>query len=154
MVIGKSEPALSALHPGYLSWVVPAICVSSSIRRQPCKAGVMTVVFRFSSERLRDFTELTQPAEPGIQAGFLGSWASTLCSFLLFNATWPVLVTVLLVKFLFYVFLFRTAPAAYESSQAGGRSRAASAGLHHSQGNNGSEPHYQPTLLVVATRNP
>ena len=41
--------------------------------------------------------------------------------------------------YLFYLFfLFRASPMAYRSSQARGWIRAAAAGLHHSQSNNGS----------------
>ena len=41
--------------------------------------------------------------------------------------------------------LFRAAPVAYGSSQAGGRIGATAASLRHSQSNTGSEPHLQPT---------
>ena len=43
--------------------------------------------------------------------------------------------------FLFLFYLFRAAPVAYGSSQARGRTGAAAASLHHSQGNTGSELH-------------
>ena len=41
----------------------------------------------------------------------------------------------------YFLFLFTSTPAAYGSSQARGRIRAAAAGLHHSHGNSGSELH-------------
>ena len=44
---------------------------------------------------------------------------------------------------------FRGAPVAYGSSQAKGQIRAAGAGLRHSHGNTGSEPHMQPTLQLM-----
>ena len=49
---------------------------------------------------------------------------------------------------------FRAAPAAYGSSEARGRIRAAAAGLHHSQGNTGSDSHLQPTPQLTATPDP
>ena len=49
---------------------------------------------------------------------------------------------------------FRAAPAAYGNSQAGGRMKAAAAGLHHSHSNVGSEPHLGPTPQLTATLAP
>ena len=43
--------------------------------------------------------------------------------------------------FFFFFCLFRAAPAAYGSSQAGGQIGAADAGLRHSHSNTGSKPH-------------
>ena len=45
------------------------------------------------------------------------------------------------IKFIYLFLLFRAAPAAYEDSQARGQTGATAAGLHHSHGNAGSEPH-------------
>ena len=50
----------------------------------------------------------------------------------------------LLYSIIFYFLLFRAIPAAYGRSQARGRIRAMAAGLHHSHGNTGSEPHFPP----------
>ena len=54
----------------------------------------------------------------------------------------------------FSFFLFTTAPAAYERSQARGQIGAAAAGLHHSHSNMGSEPHPQPMPLLAAMPDP
>ena len=51
-----------------------------------------------------------------------------------------------------FIFLFRATPAAYVSSQARCRIRAAAASLHHS--NAGSEPYLQPTPQLTATPDP
>ena len=53
-----------------------------------------------------------------------------------------------------FVFLFRAAPAAYGSSQAKGRIRAAADGLHHSHSYARSEPHLQNMLQLAATLDP
>ena len=55
---------------------------------------------------------------------------------------------------LFFFFLLRAAPAAYESSQAKGQVRAAAAGLPHSHSNVGSEPRLQPMRQLVAKPDP
>ena len=47
-----------------------------------------------------------------------------------------------------------TAPAAHGSSWAKGQIRAAAAGLYHGHCDNGSEPHLQPMLQLVAMSNP
>ena len=49
-----------------------------------------------------------------------------------------------------FCFSFLAIPAAYGSSQAGGRIKAVAAGLHNSHSNTGSEQHLWPTLQVVA----
>ena len=54
----------------------------------------------------------------------------------------------------FFFCLFRVAPTAYGSSQARGWIGAATAGLHHSHSNLGSEPHLQPTPQLTATPDP
>ena len=57
--------------------------------------------------------------------------------------------------FLFFFFrLFRTAPVAHGRSQARAQIGAVAAGLYHSHGNTGSEPHLQPTAQPTATPNP
>ena len=53
-----------------------------------------------------------------------------------------------LINFLLFC-LFRTAPVAYEGSQARGRIRAIVAGLRHSHSNSGSEPCLQSTYTTV-----
>ena len=55
--------------------------------------------------------------------------------------------------FLFF-FFFRAAHAAYRSSHARGRIRAATASLHHSHSNWGSELHLRPTPQLMATLDP
>ena len=47
--------------------------------------------------------------------------------------------------YLFIYLLFRATPAAYGSSHTRGQIRAIAASLYHSHGNQGSEPHLQPT---------
>ena len=56
--------------------------------------------------------------------------------------------------FYFYFSLFRSAPTAYGSSQAGGQIGATAAGVHHSHGNAGSEPHLRLTPQLEATLDP
>ena len=56
--------------------------------------------------------------------------------------------------YLFSALLFRTAPEAYGSSQARGLIGAATASLHHSHSNAGSEPHLQPTPQRMAMPDP
>ena len=51
-------------------------------------------------------------------------------------------------------FLFRTAPAAYVSSQASGQIGGIAAGLRHSHGNTGCEPRLRPTPQLMATPDP
>ena len=50
-----------------------------------------------------------------------------------------------------FLFFFRAAPAAYESSQARGQIRAVAAGLCHSDSNEGSELYLQPIPWLKAT---
>ena len=50
--------------------------------------------------------------------------------------------------FLLFV-LFMAVPVACGSSQARGLTGAATAGLHHSHSNTGSEPHLPPTPLLA-----
>ena len=50
--------------------------------------------------------------------------------------------------------LFRAAPEAYGSSQAGGRIGAVAAHLHHSHSNTRSKLHLQPTSQLTATQDP
>ena len=58
-------------------------------------------------------------------------------------------------SFLFFsFFLLGAIPAVCGSSQARGWIGAAGAGLHHSQGNTGSEPHLWSTLQLVAMLDP
>lgn len=52
----------------------------------------MTAIFRFSSEKLRESTKLTQPAEPGSNPDFLIPEPASL-SFLFFNIAEPILMT-------------------------------------------------------------
>ena len=54
----------------------------------------------------------------------------------------------------FFFCLFRAAPFAYGSSQVRGPSRAVVAGIYHSHGNMGSEPHLQPTPQLRAALDP
>ena len=54
----------------------------------------------------------------------------------------------------FFFFLLRPLPVTYGSSQARGQIETAAAGLHHSQGNTGSQQHLQPTPQLVATMDP
>ena len=58
--------------------------------------------------------------------------------------------------YLFYYFLlpFLAALAAYASSQARGRIRAADAGIHHSHSTMGSELYLQSTPQLTATQDP
>ena len=56
----------------------------------------------------------------------------------------PIYLSIYLSIYVFirlFILLFRAAPVAYGSSQARGRIRAATAGLHHSHSNSRSEPH-------------
>ena len=53
-----------------------------------------------------------------------------------------------------FFFFFRATPVAYGSSQARGQIVAAAAGLHFSHRNMGSEPHLQPTPLLMAVLDP
>jgi len=55
---------------------------------------------------------------------------------------------------LFLFLLFRATPAAYGSSQARGRIRAAAPSLRHSHSNTGSEPHLRATPQLIATLDP
>ena len=52
-----------------------------------------------------------------------------------------VLLPIITIFFFFFFLLSPTAPVAYGNSWARGQIRAATAGLHHSHGNIGSEPH-------------
>ena len=54
----------------------------------------------------------------------------------------------------FCFLLLRTTPTAYGSSQARDGIGATAAGLHHSHGNAGSEPHLRPTPQLMATLDP
>ena len=59
--------------------------------------------------------------------------------------------------FLFFLGLFafsRATPMAYGGSQARGPIGATAAGLHQNHSNAGSEPHLQPTLLLLAMMDP
>ena len=56
--------------------------------------------------------------------------------------------------YLFIYFPFRATPAAHGCTRARSRVRAAAAGLHHSHGNAGSEPHLRPTMQLVAKPDP
>ena len=56
--------------------------------------------------------------------------------------------------FLFFFLLFRAALVAYGGSQARGPIGAVAAGLHHSHGNAGSEPHLQPIPQLMAMPDP
>ena len=53
-----------------------------------------------------------------------------------------------------FFFFFRTAPAAYGSSQARSQIGAVAAGLHHSHSNAGSKPHLRPTPQLTAMPDP
>ena len=53
-----------------------------------------------------------------------------------------------------FPFFFRAAPTAYGKSQARGRIRAATAGLHHSHSHAGSKPCLQPTPQLTAMPDP
>ena len=53
-----------------------------------------------------------------------------------------------------HFFFLRAIPMAHGSSQARGGIRAAAAGLHHSHGNAGSEPHLKTTAQDAATSDP
>ena len=53
-----------------------------------------------------------------------------------------------------FMFLFRATPAAYGSSQARGQMGVVAAGLHHSHGNAGSEPHLWPTAQLTEMPDP
>ena len=64
------------------------------------------------------------------------------------RAGWPWAVTQL------FFFFFRVAPVSHGDSQARGQIGAATAGLHHSHSNSGSESHLQPTPPLVATSDP
>ena len=55
---------------------------------------------------------------------------------------------------LFVFAFFRATPLAYGSSRTRVRSRATTAGLHHSYSNEGSEPHLQPTRQFTAMPDP
>ena len=59
-----------------------------------------------------------------------------------------------LTAFLFSIFLFTAAPAAFGSSQARGRIRTAAAGLYHSHSNTRSELHLQLMPLLAARLDP
>ena len=56
--------------------------------------------------------------------------------------------------FFFFFFLFMAALAAYGSSQARGRIRAAADSLHPSHSNTQSEPHRRPMPQLVAMPDP
>ena len=56
--------------------------------------------------------------------------------------------------FIYLFLLFRTEPAAYESSQARGQMGAEAAGGRHSHNNMRSEPPVQPTPQLMATPDP
>ena len=57
--------------------------------------------------------------------------------------------------FFFCLFAFsRTVPTAYEGSQARGLIGTVVAGLGHSHGNEGSEPHLGPTPQLMAMLDP
>ena len=61
------------------------------------------------------------------------------------------------IKGFLYVFtylFFRASFAAYGSSHTRSLIRAGAAGLHHSQGNTGSEMHLQPMPQLVAMPDP
>ena len=60
----------------------------------------------------------------------------------------------LISSFFFFFFLFRAILTAYGSCQARCWIRAASAGLHHSPGNEGSEPGPQHTPQLMAMPDP
>ena len=77
-------------------------------------------------------------------------------NFCQFNGTLNLLcpVTNECKHFFFFFFLFRAAPTAHGSSQAGSQIGAAAAGLHHSHSNAGFEPHLRPTLQLKARLDP
>ena len=54
----------------------------------------------------------------------------------------------------YFLCLFRAAPAAYGKSQARGRIGAIAADLYHSHNNTGSEQHLQPTSQLMVTLDP
>ena len=58
--------------------------------------------------------------------------------------------------FIIYLFIYLSIaePAAYGSSQAMGRIRAAAAGLHHNHSSARSEPRSRPTLQLIAALDP
>ena len=81
-------------------------------------------------------------------------------SFSLENSNAHIKVTVicflcsLKINMLLSFFLFRAAPAAYESSQARGWIGAIAAGLYHSHSNVGSKLHMWPTPQLTAMPDP
>ena len=54
----------------------------------------------------------------------------------------------------FILLFFMAARTAYGGSQARGGIRAVAVGLYHSHSNEGSEPHLQPMLTLVAMPDP
>ena len=54
----------------------------------------------------------------------------------------------------FFFSFLRAAPAAYESSRAGGQIRAAAAGLHHSHSSVGSKLPLRPIPQFIAMPDP
>ena len=54
----------------------------------------------------------------------------------------------------FFFFLFRAAPTAYGSFQAGGQIRVTATGLCHSHSNSGTEPRLQPTPQLTEMPDP
>ena len=68
-----------------------------------------------------------------------------------------ILVKLIGLFFLFFgggFCLFRAAPMVYGGSQDRGQIGTTAAGLHHSHGNEGSEPRLQPTSQLTATQDP
>ena len=116
-------------------------------------------------EKLNNSFKVMPPANGGGRIWTQMSWAqilysdiSVLCSFSRDLNISPAVLTATLQCRPYYSFfsfgLFGAILAAYGSSQARGRIRAATASIHHRHSSTGSKPHLWPTPQLMAMPDP